>query len=146
VSIYVCLVSDLFFPDSLTPRYQPVSNALVDYPKKFQNSSCIAPKKSLSYVADIKRNKLTLLIIYIHYYLLLSRRNFEFFFWFVYITFVTCSMRKGKLKLIPTTEKNSTYVTIGVKCYSVHEDVYNLIKMLLKENKRKVRKNERYEA
>jgi hypothetical protein len=56
-------------------------------------------------------------------------------------------MTKLPKKLVHITDANRTYVCIGDKYYEVHEDVHDLIKMLVKENRRRKKvKNERYEA
>jgi len=60
--------------------------------------------------------------------------------------FVICSMEKGYKKIIPITDSTRTYIKVGSSYYEVHKEVYKLIKLLLKENKRKVSKHERFEA
>jgi len=56
-------------------------------------------------------------------------------------------MKKGKVRIEPVTESTKSYVQIGGKYYEVHINVYRMIQLLLKKDKRKRRKNnERFEA
>ena len=54
-------------------------------------------------------------------------------------------MKKEKKIVVPITQDTLTYLKIGSSYYEMHVDVYKLIQLLLKENKRKAR-HERFEA